>query len=101
MSASNLTTNAQPGTSIRRVQWPAVFGTESALPLLTAPSPSRPCRIAVVGNHLPRQCGIATFTTDLCDAIAAEYGASALQVCSRQRPAIHVPLPREGAERDC
>jgi hypothetical protein len=29
----------------------------------------------VIGNHLPRQCGIATFTTDLCDAIAAEYGA--------------------------
>jgi glycosyltransferase involved in cell wall biosynthesis len=86
MSASNLTTNAQPGTSIRRVQWPAVFGTESALPLLTAPSPSRPCRIAVVGNHLPRQCGIATFTTDLCDAIAAEYGASALQVAAVNDP---------------
>ena len=30
-------------------------------------------RIAVVGNYLPRQCGIATFTTDLCEAIAAEY----------------------------
>ncbi len=29
-------------------------------------------KIAVLGNHLPRQCGIATFTTDLTDAIAAE-----------------------------
>jgi glycosyltransferase involved in cell wall biosynthesis len=28
-------------------------------------------RVAVLGNHLPRQCGIATFTTDLSDAIAA------------------------------
>ncbi|HTJ44624.1 MAG TPA: glycosyltransferase, partial [Kofleriaceae bacterium] len=28
-------------------------------------------KIALVGNHLPRQCGIATFTTDLADAIAA------------------------------
>ncbi len=28
-------------------------------------------RIAVLGNHLPRQCGIATFTTDLTDAISA------------------------------
>jgi glycosyltransferase involved in cell wall biosynthesis len=36
--------------------------------------------MAVVGNHLPRQCGIATFTTDLCDAIAAEFGASQLTV---------------------
>jgi glycosyltransferase involved in cell wall biosynthesis len=41
---------------------------------------SIPRRIAVVGNHLPRQCGIATFTNDLCDAIAAEYGAAGLSV---------------------
>jgi glycosyltransferase involved in cell wall biosynthesis len=26
-------------------------------------------RVAVLGNHLPRQCGIATFTTDLAAAI--------------------------------
>jgi glycosyltransferase involved in cell wall biosynthesis len=37
-----------------------------------------PTRIAFVGNYLPRQCGIATFTTDLCAALAAEYGASRL-----------------------
>jgi len=30
-------------------------------------------RIAFIGNYLPRQCGIATFTTDLCEAIAAQY----------------------------
>ena len=30
-------------------------------------------RIAFIGNYLPRQCGIATFTTDLCQAVAAEY----------------------------
>lgn len=30
-------------------------------------------RIAFVDNYLPRQCGIATFTTDLCEAIAGEY----------------------------
>jgi glycosyltransferase involved in cell wall biosynthesis len=27
-------------------------------------------RIAILGNHLPRQCGIATFTTDLAEAVA-------------------------------
>ncbi|MHB8419905.1 MAG: glycosyltransferase family 4 protein [Myxococcales bacterium] len=27
----------------------------------------------MVGNHLPRQCGIATFTADLSRAVAAEY----------------------------
>ena len=30
-------------------------------------------RIAFIGNYLPRQCGIATFTTDLCESFAAEY----------------------------
>ena len=35
------------------------------------------CRIAFIGNYLPRQCGIATFTTDLCEAIAAEYSETA------------------------
>ncbi|MGA8264692.1 MAG: glycosyltransferase family 4 protein [Ignavibacteriaceae bacterium] len=30
-------------------------------------------RIAFIGNYLPRQCGIATFTTDLCEAIAKQY----------------------------
>jgi glycosyltransferase involved in cell wall biosynthesis len=44
------------------------------------PSRTRPLRIAVVGSYLPRQCGIATFTTDLCDAIAAENAASDLMV---------------------
>jgi glycosyltransferase involved in cell wall biosynthesis len=39
---------------------------------------SLPSRIAVIGNYLPRHCGIATFTTDLCSAISAEYGAARL-----------------------
>ena len=43
-------------------------------PALLRSRPSQPSRIAVIGNYLPRQCGIATFTTDLCSAISAEYG---------------------------
>jgi len=42
------------------------------------PRPMLPSRVAVVGNYLPRKCGIATFTTDLCDAIHAEYDATEL-----------------------
>src|SRR5438094_6367714 len=30
-------------------------------------------RIGFIGNYLPRQCGIATFTTDLCEAVAAAF----------------------------
>ncbi len=37
-----------------------------------------PTRIAFVGNYLPRECGIATFTTDLCSALATEYGEGRL-----------------------
>ncbi|MFC2107961.1 glycosyltransferase family 4 protein [Candidatus Bipolaricaulota bacterium] len=40
-------------------------------------------RIAFIGNYVPRQCGIATFTTDLCEAIAARY---------RQTTCIAVPV---------
>lgn len=44
-------------------------------------------RIAVVGGYLPRQCGIATFTTDLCESLAAEFPEArvmALPVNDRQ-----------------
>ena len=50
-------------------------------PVSLTPIPPRsvlPNRIAVVGNYLPRRCGIATFTTDLCDALHEEYGTTEL-----------------------
>ncbi len=41
-----------------------------------SPANSTISRIGFIGNYLPRQCGIATFTTDLCEAIAAEYSGT-------------------------
>lgn len=35
-----------------------------------------PQRVAFIGNSLPRRCGIATFTTDLQQAVAASAGSS-------------------------
>src|SRR3982751_559377 len=32
--------------------------------------------IAVIGNYSPRRCGIATYTTDLCEALASQYSAA-------------------------
>src|SRR5450759_4412968 len=52
-------------------------GVSASRPRLQS-KPSLPSRIAVIGNYLPRQCGIATFTTDLCSAISAEYGTARL-----------------------
>jgi glycosyltransferase involved in cell wall biosynthesis len=57
---------------------PVVRETTSAPRARSHAKPSLPSRIAVIGNHLPRQCGIATFTTDLCAAISAEYGTARL-----------------------
>ena len=48
---------------------------KSVISIAAPPHPALPNRIAIVGNYLPRHCGIATFTTDLCDAIHAEFGA--------------------------
>ncbi len=56
---------------------PPVSEHAAARPRLQS-KPSLPSRIAVIGNYLPRQCGIATFTTDLCAAISAEYGTARL-----------------------
>ena len=44
-------------------------------------------RVAFVGNYLPRRCGIATFTTDLCTALAGhavECLAVAMNDCSER-----------------
>src|SRR5467141_4216412 len=64
---------------------PALIELQSLLleekPVTLTPVPPRPAlpnRIAVIENYLPRHCGIATFTTDLCDAIHAEYSATEL-----------------------
>jgi len=56
-------------------------------------SASLPSRIAVIGNYLPRQCGIATFTTDLCDAIVAEFGSVQVLAVPVNDPGSHYNYP--------
>ena len=58
-----------PGTKVRTL----MLEGKLAASLRSRVSASLPSRVAVIGNYLPRQCGIATFTTDLCDAIGEEY----------------------------
>src|SRR5437868_7302398 len=57
---------------------PLLEGEEPARSMPTLPRPMLPSSVAMIGNYLPRKCGIATFTTDLCDAIHAEYRATEL-----------------------
>jgi len=93
MSAPNISLNSRPRTSILRDAPTLVFGRKPAFTPRPAPSRSLPARIAVIGNHLPRQCGIATFTTDLSDAITAEYGAAALSVVAVNDAQSSYPYP--------
>jgi len=59
----------------------------SALPL--------PTRIAFIGNYLPRECGIATFTTDLCTSLAAEYGEGRLFAIPVNDPDSNYQYPEQ------
>ena len=104
MSAPSVSVNSQPNTQIRRETRPSVYETKPASSLQVIPPRSYPMRIAVIGNHLPRQCGIATFTTDLCDAITAEYGSAGLWVAAVNDPQSSYAYPErvrfEIVERD-
>ncbi|RYD38034.1 MAG: glycosyltransferase [Verrucomicrobiaceae bacterium] len=43
--------------------------------------------IGFIGNYMPRRCGIATFTTDICEAIATEFpGTSCIAGAINDRP---------------
>jgi glycosyltransferase involved in cell wall biosynthesis len=46
-------------------------------------------QVAVLGNYLPRQCGIATFTTDLTDAISVAFPEVGCEVLAMNDPGMH------------
>jgi glycosyltransferase involved in cell wall biosynthesis len=59
------------------------------------------CRLAILGNHLPRQCGIATFTTDLSDSIAAQFSnLDCVVVAMNDAGKSYLYPPRVGCEID-
>jgi len=70
MSLSEMMSSAEPGGNPDSAAYLHIATKACKLPL--------PTRIAFVGNYLPRECGIATFTTDLCTALATEYGEGRL-----------------------
>ena len=80
MSEPDRLVSLRPNTLIRCSASPLAFEKKPASSMQEIPSHSLPVRVAIIGNHLPRQCGIATFTTDLCDAIAAKYGVAGVSV---------------------
>src|SRR5260370_7141873 len=74
---------------------PLVVEEKPARSMPTLPRPMLPSRVAIIGNYLPRKCGIATFTTDLCDAIHAEYrGTELLALPVNDTPQSYTSPPR-------
>ena len=71
-------------------------GASASFPIPSkASSMPLPTRIAFVGNYLPRECGIATFTTDLCTALAAEYGEGRLFAIPVNDPESSYDYPQQ------
>ena len=70
MPSTNTMNSVEPLAGSPSLAATAVSFEASTLPL--------PTRIAFVGNYLPRECGIATFTTDLCNALTQEFGSGRL-----------------------
>jgi glycosyltransferase involved in cell wall biosynthesis len=72
----SLPNTISPSEPLERLDLTSLIVEEKLTIRMPVPAlPVLPNRVAFVGNYLPRKCGIATFTTDLCDAIHAEYGA--------------------------
>jgi glycosyltransferase involved in cell wall biosynthesis len=93
MSEPDRSVSLRPDTLMRCKASPLAFETKPASCVQGIPDHLLPVRAAVIGNHLPRQCGIATFTTDLSDAIAAEYGAAAVSVVAVNDPQSRYNYP--------
>jgi glycosyltransferase involved in cell wall biosynthesis len=93
MSDPDCTVSLKPNSLMRCEARPFAFAKKSASFVQGIPGHSIPLRVAVIGNHLPRQCGIATFTTDLCNAIAAEYGAAGVSVVAVNDPQSRYRYP--------
>lgn len=70
--------------------------------VLPPPSSSKPLRIALVGNFAPRQCGIATFTTDIFEQLGTFHPEVTIDVYALQdasEPVEHQHVRHE-IERD-
>jgi glycosyltransferase involved in cell wall biosynthesis len=87
MSPTTTTHPQEPRGNFLSAACSFISSAGSSLPL--------PTRIAFVGNYLPRECGIATFTTDLCTALANEYGGERLFAIPVNDPESRYDYPKQ------
>lgn len=64
------------------------------MPPIAMPSVQAPARVALIGNHPPRMCGIATFTADVRSALIDTFPDAAVDVYAMEDPeSVHVYPP--------
>jgi glycosyltransferase involved in cell wall biosynthesis len=73
------------------------FATHTLTPNIASPGPALPLRrirrIALIGNHLPRRCGIATYTTDVARAIAERFPEVQVDIWAMNDTGKHYVYP--------
>jgi glycosyltransferase involved in cell wall biosynthesis len=73
------------------------FATQTLKPNIASPGPALPMRriqrIALIGNHLPRRCGIATYTTDVARAIAERFPEVQVDIWAMNDTGKHYVYP--------
>lgn len=85
--------SASPDATLARLDGSEHLVRDTLPSSLRQSSASLPSWIAVIGNHVPRQCGIATFTADLCDSISDKYERAQLMVVAVNDPGSHYEYP--------
>lgn len=68
---------------------------EALRPSSPATSSTELRRVAFLGNHLPRQCGIATFTTDLNEAVGEAFPGLERMVLAMNEESRHHAYPEQ------
>jgi glycosyltransferase involved in cell wall biosynthesis len=91
MGVIDLSVSSGLNLAVRSAAPPRMFEKELACARFGVADPVP--KVAIVGNHVPRQCGIATFTTDLCNAIVAGYGEHGIFVVAMNDPHSHYNYP--------
>ncbi len=97
MAAEDLETNhpARDRDSVKVTPSMCYALQEALRPSIPSTSSTELRRVAFLGNHLPRQCGIATFTSDLNEAVGEAFPVLERLVLAMNEEGRHHAYPEQ------
>lgn len=97
MAAEDLETNhpARDRDSVKVTPSMCYALQEALRPSIPSTSSTELRRVAFLGNHLPRQCGIATFTSDLNEAVGEAFPVLERLVLAMNEEGHHHAYPEQ------